>query len=177
MSDTSHPKLACAPPRESTPNPEPSPSARILALYEAHAAPVARYAASLCGDAKLAMEATQQAFLELVQSRSEEPPEPWLYHRVGQILAESGAAHEPARQDPPPTDGAADLLAWLSSQEVLARLRMRLSPREFEIVVLRLGGSSYTQISRSLDISIGTVASTLARAMKKARALLHEEKQ
>lgn len=178
MTDIPRPELACAPSQDSAPSPEPSPSARILALYEAHAASVARYAASLCGDGQIAMEATQQAFVELVQSRGEESPEPWLYHRVSQILTERGAlAQEPARQAPPPTEASADILAWLSGQEVLARLRTRLSPREFEMVALRLGGASYTQISRSLDVSIGTVASTLARAIKKARVLLHEEKQ
>jgi RNA polymerase sigma factor (sigma-70 family) len=169
-------EFACAPAQDAGPGPENSPAARMLALYEAHAASVARYASNLCGNPQLAMEATQQAFLELVQSKSQESAEPWLYHRVSEILAEMGAN---VKQVPaatrPATDGGAEIMQWLSSQEVLARLRNRLSAREMEILVLRLDGSSYTQISRALDISIGTVASTLARAVKKARVLLQED--
>jgi RNA polymerase sigma factor (sigma-70 family) len=169
--------MVCAPPQDEKPEPPLSPAARMLALYEAHAASVARYAAGLCGNPQVAMEATQQAFLELVQTRTEEPPAPWLYHRVSEILAERGAAAPAQALAPPPkSDDSAELMAWVASQEVLARLRNRLSPREFEILVLRLDGSSYTQISKALDISIGTVASTLARAVKKARNLLAEEK-
>lgn len=173
-------ELGCAPaeePADGAPTNQPQNAGRLLALYEQYAAAVMRYAAGLCGNPQMAMEATQQAFLELVQTNRNDGVEPWLFHRVKEILAERGAAlPQTPRVALPDGDASTEVMAWAADQEVLARLRGRLTARELEILVMRLGGSSYTQISRSLDISIGTVASTLARAVKKARGLLKEDR-
>jgi RNA polymerase sigma factor (sigma-70 family) len=149
--------------------------ARMIKLYEAHAASLIRFGTSLAGNPEKAMKAVQQAFTEYLQAPPGSGEERWLYHRVRQLLGQTDGTG--SDEKPPKSSGTETSLVyeWLANQEVLARLRGRLSEREFEILVMRLDGASYTQISRRLDISIGTVASTLARSVKKARAMIEEE--
>jgi RNA polymerase sigma factor (sigma-70 family) len=64
--------------------------------------------------------------------------------------------------------------AWERIEEMdFARLLSRLTPREEEVLMLRMESLKYREIARALGISQNTVNSLLARALRK----LHEALQ
>lgn len=157
----------------------------LLALYDASAPGLLRYAGLCTHEAGAAQEAVQQAFLDLLTlwRRGEQTANPreWLYRAVRQYFVTAGAQaalseevllalRMMAREA-----GEPDFDAPKRQAEVRRKLIRIASPREFEILQLRAEGFSYEEIAGILEIHPGTVASTLSRALRKVRRAFREE--
>lgn len=157
----------------------------LLEAYERYAPCLLRFARACAHKPGAAEESVQQAFLDLLTAwrMGEEtgPPGEWLFRSVRQQLAASGLRCEQARamaEDYRRETAAIaepDLDAPLRQAEVLRRLARVSSPREFEMLQLRAEGFSYEEIAAILEIHPGTVASTLARALRKVRQAFRED--
>lgn len=141
-------------------------------FYESWYSSLVRYVARLTGSTDLAKDVVQDSFLtlcnELVQGRHIENPKGWTFRVVRRQI---GRQMSPGRRFTVSLD-AADEALWVAPQEEedgLSRLMAHLSPREQEVVLLRLEGFKYREIAEQLSIGASTVKELLARAMRKMR--------
>jgi RNA polymerase sigma-70 factor, ECF subfamily len=160
------------------------PLARELeVLYQAHAETLLRYAVSATASLEFAREAVQEVFLRYAELRQAEPTPPtplvWLLRTLRAHIArrtrdsdrrETGSLSPSAIADPAPSP---ETLALLSeARRIIDRLA---APRELECFLLRSEGLSYQEIATIMDISIGTVGATLARAVRKLEQVMESE--
>lgn len=141
-------------------------------LFEERFATVFRYVHRLSGEAELAADITQEAFVRLYQ-RGTIPDEPaaWLATVAVNLLRDERRtaarravllardAGEPGAAATPETD----LLAAEQRRDVRAALDS-LRPRDREMLLLRHSGYSYREIAAVLGIGENGIGTMLARA-------------
>ncbi|MDA0576839.1 MAG: sigma-70 family RNA polymerase sigma factor [Verrucomicrobia bacterium] len=166
----------------STPDSRPEKLEAFERLVAAYEAPLLRYATRLLGNADLAQDVVQNAFLTLFRKwRDALEPSPqlssWLYRvthnsAVDYLRREKrlNALHtrdaEERPQELPPDRGA----AFLISEEAAAAARAlhALDPREQQLVILKVyEEKSYREISEISGLSVSNVGYILHHAMKK----------
>ncbi len=156
-------------------------AALVNDLFETWAPCLYRYAYRLCRSAELSDDFVQEAFLalyrELCAGRKVESPKAWTLSVVRHGLAnwrrgnrrhpEELTPNEdfdliPVCRDEPPGEenGNDDIDVLLAS----------LTPREEEVVLLRMQSLKYREIASQIGISGKSVATLLARALRKMRA-------
>jgi RNA polymerase sigma-70 factor (ECF subfamily) len=158
-------------------------------LVELHWAGVVNVAYRMCGDAHLAEDAAQEAFIRAWRSlgsfRAGSPLRPWLYRIALNAALDALRKRKPQAnlEALPLTAGGGDPSGlaeaherrWMVQQAVLAlpeASRTALVLREYE-------GLSYAEIAQALEIPIGTVMSRLsyarAQLAKALRSYLEED--
>ncbi len=153
-------------------------------LVQCHYPYVVHVVYHMCGDAELAQDATQEAFirawLNLAAFRPGTSLRNWLY-RIA-----ANAALDVLRRDTKTSEADIETLAipdlqagpeaaLLQKERTLAVQRAILSLTEAARAVLVLreyGGLSYQEISTTLDIPLGTVMSRLNYARNQLRAVI-----
>ena len=154
----------------------------VLALYDDHALRLLRYARSFGLSDACAEDVVQDAFValfrHLVRGRPRHSLIGWLF-RVTRNLALKQRRRAP---DAAPLDVVTDLLLArlvdpadtpeerLAFNERHKRLRSvvrALAPRDRQCVYLRSEGLSYRDIAGTLGMSLGGVAKSLARALRR----------
>ncbi len=154
--------------------------AEVMALYREESSALLRHAQRLAGDRELAREAVQEAFLRYFAGRLEgklaAAGRPWLFRVARNYIYDRlrNFDHSARAQETPeevaPSEAADTPETQYHLAETSRRIRRLLTRREFECLSLRLQGMSYQETADALGIEIGTVASLLARAVKKLRA-------
>ncbi len=155
-------------------------TAWVNELFETWAPCLYRYAYRMCRSRERADDFVQEAFLALYSGicagRTVENPKAWTLSVVRHQLANwrrSNRRHPeeltpiedldllPARYDEP-CDRA-------DEPDDIGVLLARLTPREEEVVLLRLQSLKYREIAAQIGISGKSVATLLARALRKMR--------
>ncbi|MGA2326991.1 MAG: sigma-70 family RNA polymerase sigma factor [Bryobacteraceae bacterium] len=137
-----------------------------------------RYAMRLCGTRELAEDLVQEAFLALyresVQGQGVRDPRRWTLcvvrqqvskhyrdrRRHGEELKPPEVLEAFAADDAVPVRGA-------DHGGDVSRLLWVLTPREKEVILLRMESLKYQEIAAQLGVSPKTVAALLARALRK----------
>lgn len=153
----------------------------VTELYECWYSSLVSYATRRTGNLELAEEFVQETFLALcrellcgIEIRS---PKGWtltvVRHQVGKWLR---SRNEWGR-DLPLDDAPDTALSSPDAPEVAAtgsieldelwKLCSQLSPREEEVVLLRMEGMKYAEIASHLRIGVPTVKTLIARAIRK----------
>ena len=158
---------------------------RFVALFEAHHPRLLRVLTRLSGEAELAADLTQEAFVRLYRRGSfPDAPEAWLITvALNQLRNERATSRRRLRLlvpvadsafvDPPPTlEQASDELA--TSRRVRAAFE-RLAERDQRLLVLRAEGFRYNEIAAALEMNEASVGTLLARA-RRAFLAAYEEK-
>ncbi len=155
----------------------------VTALFHMHHEEITRYLVGLTGDADLAADAAQEAFVRL----NEKPPasqaqiRSWLYRvatnfafdtmrvatRRAEIVAERGGDF-PMSQDPVPD---AQLEQMERREAVRGALKL-LRPKERAILLMRAQGFSYKEIAATLDVPMNSIGAVGARGLRKLSAKL-----
>lgn len=169
---------------DSAPSPDPRQAAKYVeGLYDTLYAPLIRYARGACGRPEAAEDLVQEVFMRLHRSLSAgqtvENPRAWAFtvlrREIGRQFGEPhGGAFEPldVLENAPIGRWRDDMQEFGSTD--LPRLMELLSPREKEVLLLRLGEMKYREIAAELDISSKSVCTMLSRALKKLRrAVIH----
>ena len=136
----------------------------------------------MCGDASLAEDATQEAFIRawqhLPRYQPRSPFRNWLY-RIAANAAVDALRRERATVDidvQPLAAPGLDLEATVERDERAAQVRqavLALAPASRVVLVLReYEGLSYKEIAETLDIPAGTVMSRLNYARTQLRESL-----
>jgi RNA polymerase sigma-70 factor, ECF subfamily len=162
----------------------PSLEQELDSLFQAHAETLLRYTTNATADVDFARDAVQEVFLQYAEFRQSEPAPPatlvWLLRALRTVIAKNTRRQE--RQDlvgfarikltdPAPSPETEVLIS--EARKLIGRLA---APRELECFLLRSEGLSYQAIANIMDISIGTVGATLARAMRKLEQAIDREK-
>jgi RNA polymerase sigma-70 factor (sigma-E family) len=164
--------------------PEPADTAAgaVTALYREHALGLTRLAFLMLGDRPAAEDVVQDAFCALyrVWDRLSAHDNLVGYVRVS-VLNGCRTSRRRARRAPrpeamPPAVSAEDgALAGEEKRAAVAAVR-RLPPRQREALVLRyFAGLSEQETARAMNVSLGTVKSTTARALAAVGKMLREE--
>lgn len=149
------------------------------ALFEEWAPTVVRYATHLTGSRETSEDAVQEAFLalykELRSDRRIENPKGWTLRAVrNQLSKQWRRERRPVISlDPEQLHELADVRENGAEEppewEAVAPLLSTLTDREEEVILLRVQAMKYREIAAELDISSKSVATLLARALKKLR--------
>ena len=144
-----------------------------------------RYLDRLAGDADLAADVAQDAFVRLYQRGTvPDSPEAWLIvvgtnllrnaqsqrSRRMQLLTSERSRHILSDPSPSPAQLA---LASDAQQQVRAAID-RLPERDARMLLLMAEGYSYRDIATALDINVASVGTLLARAKRAFRQLYDE---
>jgi RNA polymerase sigma-70 factor (ECF subfamily) len=162
-----------------TAHPMPDEGRSFAELYAATQARAFRTALAIVGDAALAADVTQDAYLAAFRRRSsfrgEGPLEAWLMRILVNAALSATRRRRVRWIHPLPEDGPAGVdepAAAVTRVSLLAALQT-LGPRERAAVVLRFYNDfDYATIARCLGTTTGTVGSLLSRAMPRLRAEL-----
>ena len=148
----------------------------VTLLFESWYATLVRYACRLTGSFSLAQDAVQQVFMDLysalVDGQKIAYPKAWTICVLRrQIAASWGKVPE---TEPLSTLRYCDLAAVQSDLygEDMPRLLSCLTPREQEVLMLRMEAYKYREIADSLGISANSVNTLLSRAITKLQRVL-----
>ena len=157
----------------------------VEALFRAHHEPLFRYLVRLTGDAELAADATQEAFVRMIEHRPEHKQlRAWLYTVATNYARESartrGRRRDLARgaelrlaPDPEPApDERAD--ARRRAEKVRRGLD-RLSDRDRTVLLMREEGFTHREIADAVETTTKSVGTMIARALDKLSLLLESE--
>lgn len=150
----------------------------LVALYEAHAPGMTRYAGSLTHCADLARDAVQETFVRYFVERSYgrliEHPRGWLFQVLRRYLFDGKSSASFTREVPEEnlrevSDPGIGPENMAQQAEMAGHLTASLSIRERECLDLRAEGLSYLEIAEVMGLKTGTVGAMLARAHQKIR--------
>ena len=153
---------------------------RFVQLFEQQFPRLYRYLDRLSGEAELASDLAQEAFVRLYSRRSmPHSPEAWLVTAALNLFRNARstgsrrrrlltvARSEDAQADPPPTPEQAT-----AAQATRRRVRAALDglpERERHLLLLRAEGYSYREIAETLSLHEASVGTLLARARQAFR--------
>lgn len=150
-------------------------------LFETWYSTVVRYVYQLTGSVDLAEDVVQESFMllyrELREGRPVENPKGWTLCVVRRQIGKQVRNYQSLS---PLTQGL-EVLESLPSgssrwqepdfeQDDVAKLFSVLTPRELEVILLRIEALKYREIARQLGISPNSVNTLLARALRKLQA-------
>lgn len=144
-----------------------------------------RYCHRLAGDADVAEDMAQEAFVRL-HGNGVAGPEPalrvWLFRVATRLIQDRGrAVRNRARlleENPVLPWGAPDPGDTLERERTVARVRQildGLDPRDRELLLMREEGFSYREIAEVVGVATGSVGTLLARAQKRFTTAFERE--
>lgn len=155
----------------------------VEALFREHHAPLFRYLVRLTGDAEMAADATQEAFVRMIEKQPEERhPRAWLYTVATNFARESARSRGRraelreeigARLAPAPEPSPEEVTA---ARRQVARVRAALDtlpPRDRSILLMREEGFPHRDIAAAVGTTTGSVGTLIARALDRLAAALN----
>jgi RNA polymerase sigma-70 factor (ECF subfamily) len=151
----------------------------IDALFEALYPAVYRYVLRLTGDADIAEDVAQEAFVRLLrQSLPESEVRPWLF-TVATNLVRDGARKTERRTRllagaPPLVSRPMAADEKVEQKESVGAVRIvldQLPERDQQLLLMREEGFKYDEIARVIGVAPASVGTLIARALKKFTAL------
>lgn len=143
----------------------------VLQLYERNSEFLLRFARSMTPDRSSAQDTVQEVFFQYFVQRKSGIVVPdaklWLFDQTKRILDRASVRLESAAPAPPEPDVFTPQEFSDALLDLEKRLPHLLSPRESEVLRMRAQGIRYADIARNLNITIGTVGTLVARAMRK----------
>ena len=146
-------------------------------LFREYHQPLVRYLARRLGDRDWAEEVAQETFLRAVRQESIVSERAWLFavatnlvrdearknarrRRRLELLREQARAEEAVEPEP--------LTLERSQEAAMARKALEmLCERDREALLMREEGLDYTEIATALELSVGSVGTTLSRARRR----------
>lgn len=152
-------------------------------LFDEHYEPLFRYLVRLTGDADSAADATQEAFVRLVERPPQETQvRAWLYRVATNVVRDDRRVQrrrlELLRESPdraPLSDQPLNAEAALEVEDRRTAVRNaldRLSARDRTVLLMREEGFSHQEIAEAVETTTKSVGSMIARALQKLAAEL-----
>lgn len=143
-------------------------------LFEQLYPPLVRYLRRLTGDADVAEDAAQEAFVRLAeQSLPEGEVRPWLFTVATNQVRDRARKEDRHRRLQPhvPTANGPDLpdvaLARRERIEQVRHALAGLTERDRTMLLMREEGFKYAEIATAVDVAAGSVGTLLARATRR----------
>jgi RNA polymerase sigma-70 factor (ECF subfamily) len=145
----------------------------VTALYDRWYISLVRYALRTTENYAVAEDLAQETFLQLYQALRTgdniEHPKGWtlsVLRRAMNRQMKDINIHEPLDEEKVAASPVTDIGKHFESVDIRVLLSV-LTPREEEVLLLRLDSMKYRQIADQLGISMNSVNSLLARALRK----------
>jgi RNA polymerase sigma factor (sigma-70 family) len=142
----------------------------VTALFDSWYMSLVRYALRTTANYELAEDLAQETFMQLYQAlragKDIEYPKAWticVLRRAIRRRMQDRTLYEPLDE----LEIAGDALNQLSSTVDIRNFLSVLSPREEEVLLLRLEALKYREIAEQLGIGMNSVNTLLARALRK----------
>ena len=153
------------------------PPDRLTALFADYHAPLVRFLSRRLGDRDQAEEIAQETFVRAMKQETITSERSWLFAVAANLVRDD--ARRDARQrrrlellreqeraeavvEPPPTSMERE------GEQALARRAIEmLGERDRDALLMREEGLSYDEIAAALDLSAGSVGTTLSRARRR----------
>ena len=157
----------------------------VDALFHAHAAALHRYLVRLTGDADLAADGVQTAFVRAIESGPRHIERAWLFRvATNEVLMELRSQSRRARilqgsegrapmGDAEP--GPLERVEALERHELTVKALHGLSEKERSALLMREEGFSQREIAEAVGTTTGSVGTLIARALLKFTAALPAE--
>jgi RNA polymerase sigma factor (sigma-70 family) len=159
--------------------------ATATALFERHHEPLCRYLARFTGDADVAADIAQEAFIRFLEhTPDEDTAAPWLF-RVATNLARDHARTGSRRRllvmrgramlahsDPPAEPDRA--ASRSDARRLVTEALAGLSEKERMALLMREEGYAHREIADALGTTTGSVGTLMARALRKAASTLRQ---
>ncbi len=147
-------------------------------LFARHETALLRYLTRYAGDPDVAADATQDAYLRLVESppRKNDNLRAWLFTVATNVVRDGWKRDcrqerlRVAEGSVPTEDRVPDPHTGLEQAERVSlarRMLARVSDRERTILLMWVEGFSHSEIAEAVGTTTGTVGPTIARALKK----------
>lgn len=164
----------------------PLPDEALRSVYAAHGPELYRFARRSLGDAGLAEEAVQEAFLRAWRASATYDParssqRTWLFAILRNVvidLARARRVRPPVVTTTPTTDAAGaddDLERVLTTWQVEAALAALDDDHRQALVEVHWRGRPYAEVAVDLGIPAGTVKSRVYYGLRAMRAALEEQ--
>jgi RNA polymerase sigma factor (sigma-70 family) len=152
-------------------------------LFEEHHAALFRYLVRLTGDADVAHDAAQEAFMRLVaKPPRDEQPRAWLFtvatnlvrawsntrRRHATLLEKAGARVPVGEPEPSPEQ----IALAREDREMVRSALDALSEKERTVLLMREEGFTHREIAVAVGTTTGSVGTMIARALDRLAALL-----
>ena len=151
----------------------------VTALFDRWYMSLVRYALRTTADYELAEDLAQETFMQLYQALRAgtkiEHPKAWticVLRRATNRRMRDRTLCEPLDE----LEIAGDAVNDLSSVVDIRNLLSVLSPREEEVLLLRLEAMKYREIAEQLGIGVNSVNTLLARALRKLQQAMGQKK-
>ena len=155
-------------------------------LFQEHHAPLFRYLVRLTGDADLAHDAAQEAFMRLVSKPPrDEHPRAWLFTVATNVVRAWGNSHrrrltllQGAMARVPTPEAMPDPEQITLANESRNRVRQALdslSEKERTVLLMREEGFAHREIAAAVGTTTGSVGTMIARALEKLAPLLDDD--
>ena len=150
----------------------------VAALFDRWYMPLVRYALRTTSNYELAEDLAQDAFMQLYQAlrtgKRIEHPKAWticVLRRAMNRQMTDRSLHEQLDETDLPAEPATEISGIAEIRSILSVL----SPREEEVLLLRLEALKYREIADQLGISINSVNTLLARALRKLQEAVSQQ--
>jgi RNA polymerase sigma-70 factor (ECF subfamily) len=153
------------------------PPDRLTALFNTYHAPLVRYLVRRVGDRDWAEEIAQETFVRALRQETITSERSWLFAVATNLVRDEARRDTRHRQrlevmraeaeseavvEPDPTTMERD------DERRLARLALgQLAERDRDALLMREEGLSYDEIAAALQLSVGSVGTTLSRARRR----------
>ena len=153
------------------------PPERLTALFAEYHAPLVRFLSRRLGDRDLAEEIAQETFVRAMNQETILSERSWLFAVAANLLRDDarrdarrrrrlevlrGQEEADAVVEPEPTTMERE------GEQALARRAIEmLGERDRDALLMREEGLSYDEIATALDLSAGSVGTTLSRARRR----------
>ena len=152
----------------------------VTALFDRWYMSLVRYALRTTSNYELAEDLAQETFMQLYQAlrtgKNIEHPKAWticVLRRAMNRRMRNHSLYEPLDE----LEIVGDAVNELSSIVDIRNFLSVLSPREEEVLLLRLEALKYREIAEQLGISMNSVNSLLARALRKLQQAMGQKQR
>ena len=148
-------------------------------LFRTYNAQLVRYLTRRLGDSDLAEEVAQETFVRAMRQESITNERAWLFAVATNLLRDTARRQErdrkhltllaaESRTSSEDADAEAELSVERMRQSAVARRALgALGERDRSALLMKEEGLSYPEIAQALDLSAGSVGTTLARALRR----------
>ena len=148
-------------------------------LFRTYNAQLVRYLTRRLGDRDLAEEIAQEAFVRAMRQESMTNERAWLFAVATNLLRDAARKQERERRhlsllatessgSSEDAEAEAELsVERLREASVARRALGELAERDRSALLMKEEGLSYPEIAEALDLSVGSVGTTLARARRR----------
>ena len=150
---------------------------RLTVLFNSYHVPLVRFLTRRMGDSDGAEEIAQETFVRAMRQETIVSERSWLFAVASNLVRDEArrASRQRARFERMKVEGAAESVVETGPAEVereeereQARAAIALlAERDRDALLMREEGLSYAEIATALDLSVGSVGTTLSRARRR----------